>query len=222
MIRRIVVGVAVGISLIALAACGGSSSESSSKTTGTTSASGCVAPGERPTGSPALVVTPGAEYSATLETTEGTIVLALNTCTQLWGANNFVSLARKGFYDNTSIHRVARDFVIQGGDPRGNGTGDPGYEFVSELPANGYAVGDIAWAKTGAAPAGSAGSQWFIIATQEAVTQVFDAGPPLYGQFGSVTQGMDVVMKINGLAPRSGDGPPTKPVKVTKVTITGP
>ena len=210
----------LGIGVLLLAACG---SSSDTTTRGIeTAPTGCEAPGKPPKGSPALEITPGAKYAATIATSEGVIDLALDACTQLWGANNFVSLARKGFYDNTTIHRVAADFVIQGGDPNGDGTGGPGYEFVSELPANGYQVGDIAWAKTGAAPPGSAGSQWFIISTERAADQVFNRPPYLYGQFGRVTSGMDVVMKINDLAPASGDGTPTKPVTITKVTITGP
>ena len=224
--RRLASGIAVGALALLLGACGSATTSSSTtatdaSTTAVTTAGGCVQPGKAPSGSPALAITPGAAYTATLDTTEGSIVVALNTCTQVWGANNFVVLARKGFYNNTKIHRVAKDFVIQGGDPKGNGTGGPGYEFVSEVPATRYQVGDIAWAKTMSAPAGSAGSQWFIISTAQALS-TFNQQPYQYGQFGKVNSGMDVVMKIDALASPEGDGAPTKTVTVRTVTITGP
>lgn len=228
MIRRFAVTITGCIAALALAACGSAtpsasstSTSSDASTTAATTAGGCIQPGKPPTDSPALAITPGANYTATMETTEGTIVIALNACTQVWGANNFIVLSRKGFYNNTKIHRVAKDFVIQGGDPKGNGTGGPGYDFVSEVPATKYEVGDIAWAKTGAAPPGSAGSQWFIISSESAL-QTFNRQPYLYGQFGRVTTGMDVVRKIDALASPEGDGSPTKTVTVKTVTITGP
>ncbi|MFZ4516096.1 MAG: peptidylprolyl isomerase [Acidimicrobiia bacterium] len=224
--RRIaIVGV---LAALTLSACSSSSksapstSSSSTSTTSETAPGGCAKAGTPPKGSPALAITPGAAYTATMNTTEGTMMIALNTCTQLWGANNFIVLARKGFYNKTTFHRAVKDFVIQGGDPQGNGTGGPGYEFVSELPPNGYKVGDLAWAKTGAAPPGSAGSQFFIITTPQAVNQTFDVKPYLYGQFGTLTSGLDVARKIEALAPPQGDGPPTRTVTITSVTITGP
>jgi cyclophilin family peptidyl-prolyl cis-trans isomerase len=177
-IARGILIASIAVGAVALVGCGASSKSATTTTTtgtdATTTTSGtapanCEQPGTPPKNSPALAITPGANYTATMETSEGTIVIALNACTQLWGANNFVVLARKGFYNNTAVHRVAKSFVIQGGDPKGNGTGGPGYEFVSEVPATKYQVGDIAWAKTGAAPPGSAGSQWFIITTPQAL-----------------------------------------------------
>ena len=174
-----------------------------------------------PTDSPALQIDPNETYTATIETTEGTITASLDAKNAKWGANNFVTLARKGAYDGTSFHRVAKDFVIQGGDPNGDGSGGPGYTFVSELPKKGFKVGDLAYAKTGQAKPGSAGSQFFIITDEQALT-TFNTKPYLYGVFGRVTGGSDVVDKIAALVPESGDGPPTKPVKMTKVTIDGP
>jgi cyclophilin family peptidyl-prolyl cis-trans isomerase len=229
-IARGILIASIAVGAVALVGCGASSKSATTTTTtgtdATTTTSGtapanCEQPGTPPKNSPALAITPGANYTATMETSEGTIVIALNACTQLWGANNFVVLARKGFYNNTTVHRVAKSFVVQGGDPKGNGTGGPGYEFVSEVPATKYQVGDIAWAKTGAAPPGSAGSQWFIITSPQALA-TFNQKPYLYGQFGTVSRGLDVALKIDALASPQGDGPPAKTVTVKSVTITGP
>ena len=192
-------------------------------------AAGCVSPDKPPKDSPKLEVEPNKLYPFSIVTTEGTIDGSVNTCTELWGANNFVTLAKKDFYNNTSFHRVAKDFVIQGGDPNGDGTGGPGYTFVSELPTDGYAVGDLAWAKTGDAPPGSAGSQFFII-TSDAALKIFNQQPYQYGKFGKVTNGTDVVARIAALYPSSvdaqgnpvNDGKPTKDVTITRVIIGEP
>jgi cyclophilin family peptidyl-prolyl cis-trans isomerase len=181
----------------------------------------CAPTANVPAGSPPLQVDPKAKYSANIETTEGSMVVSLDTCTQLWGANNFITLARKGFYDGTSFHRAAKDFVIESGDPKGDGSGGPGYSFVSELPAKGYKVGDLAYAKTGTDPAGTAGSQFFIITSDKALT-TFNAKPYQYGQFASLTSGLDVAQKIQGFAPESGDGKPTTDVKINRITVIGP
>ncbi|MFZ4516095.1 MAG: peptidylprolyl isomerase [Acidimicrobiia bacterium] len=183
---------------------------------------GCVSPKTRPKDSPKLEVDTNSIYSVSIETSEGVMTADLDTCTQLWGANNFIVLARKGFYDGTTFHRAAKDFVIQGGDPKGDGSGGPGYTFISELPANGYAVGDLAYAKTGDAPAGSAGSQFFVITAEKGVTETFNKQPYQYGQFGKLTGGLDVAKKIEALAPPEGDGKPTKEVKISKVTVSKP
>lgn len=188
--------------------------------TGDKKSATCASTKNVPAGSPALIIDPKGKYTANIETSEGTMVATLDACTQLWGANNFVTLANKGFYNNTTFHRAAKDFVIQGGDPKGDGTGGPGYTFVSELPAKGYSVGDLAWAKTGSDPAGSAGSQFFVITAEKGLT-TFNAKPYQYGQFGSLTSGLDVARKIEALAPANGDGKPTKEVKITRVTIIG-
>lgn len=106
-------------------------------------------------------------------------------------ANNFAKLCREGFYDGTVFHRVVPDFVIQGGDPSGTGTGGPGYQIKGEFKANGvennikHVRGVLSMARS--APFDSAGSQFFIM---------HDDAPHLDGQyaaFGAVTNGMDVV-----------------------------
>lgn len=185
-------------------------------------ASNCAPTNSVPAGSPPLQIDPKAKYSANIETTEGSMVVSLDTCTQVWGANNFIVLARKGFYDGTTFHRAAKDFVIQGGDPQGDGSGGPGYSFVSELPAKGYNVGDLAYAKKGGEPAGTAGSQFFVITSEKGVAKAFNETPYQYGQFGKLTSGLDVAQKIEGFAPESGDGKPTKDVKINRITVIGP
>jgi len=166
---------------------------------------------------PAVTVDVNRQYTTTIDTSEGKIVVSLDPTTALQSVNNFVFLAKHKFYDGLTFHRIAKDFVIQGGDPKGNGSGGPGYKVQAEVPANGYQVGSVAWAKTGQEPAGTAGSQFFIVTGQgvDAINQQ----PYQYGTIGTVTQGIDVAQKISALAPASGDGKPTKKVTIKKVTI---
>ena len=131
---------------------------------------------------------------------------------------SFVALARDGFYDGLSFHRIAPGFVIQGGDPNGDGTGGPGYK-TREAPPDDvvYSEGVVAMAKGGDEPAGTAGSQFFVVTAP-------DAGLPAdYAVLGKVVDGIDVVDRIEGMAdpntPQQG-GPPREPVVMEKVTIT--
>jgi cyclophilin family peptidyl-prolyl cis-trans isomerase len=157
-------------------------------------------------------------YTAVLETSEGNITIALDAVAAPTSVNNFVFLANDGFYDGLDFHRIAKDFVIQGGDPKGDGSGGPGYQVQAELPANGYTVGSVAWAKGGNDPAGTAGSQFFIVTSDQGAANL--GGPPYqYGIIGQVTQGIETVDKIAALAPASGDGSPTKKVTIKKVSI---
>ena len=112
---------------------------------------------------------------------------------------NMRDLAEKGFYDGLSFHRIIRDFMIQGGDPTGTGTGGPGYTFEDEFNANKVVRGALAMANAGP---NTNGSQFFIVTTDEA--------PWLDGKhtvFGEVTSGMDVVDKIEGLDTDARDKP---------------
>jgi cyclophilin family peptidyl-prolyl cis-trans isomerase len=176
---------------------------------------------------PAQTLKPDTTYTATIDTSQGKMKLALDSSTAPKSVNNFVFLARKHFYDGLTFHRVAKDFVIQGGDPKGDGSGGPGYQIEAETPANGYQVGSVAWAKGQQEPAGTAGSQFFIV-TSPAPTpgQGLDAlnqQPYQYGIVGSVADqpSLAVAQKIGALAPKSqsGDGKPTKKVTIKKVTI---
>jgi cyclophilin family peptidyl-prolyl cis-trans isomerase len=173
---------------------------------------------------PAQTLKPDTTYTATIDTSQGKMVVALDASAAPKSANNFVFLARKHFYDGLTFHRVAKDFVIQGGDPKGDGSGGPGYKIQAETPQNGYQVGSVAWAKSQQEQPGTAGSQFFIV-TSPAPTpgQGLDAinqQPYQYGILGNVTpDSLAVAQKIGALAPASGDGKPTKKVTIKKVTI---
>ena len=105
--------------------------------------------------------------------------------------NNFVFLARQGFYDGLTFHRVVPGFVIQGGDPSGDGTGGPGYTFADELPDDGYPTGSVAMANSGP---GTNGSQFFVVTGDASFL------PNSYSRFGRVTEGLDVAKTIERFA----------------------
>jgi peptidylprolyl isomerase len=152
---------------------------------------------------------------AVLKTSEGDIVIQLAKDETPKTAENFVSLARKNFYDNTVFHRVIKGFMIQGGDPKGDGTGGPGYKFDDEPFTGEYARGAVAMANSGP---NTNGSQFFIMHRDN-----FQM-PKNYVIFGKVTAGMDVVDKI-AEAPveknYSGEmSKPVKPVTIKSVEIT--
>lgn len=133
-------------------------------------------------------------------------------------AASFEYLAEEGVFDGTGFHRVAPGFVVQAGDPGGDGTGGPGYS-ITERPPNdlSYTRGLVAMAKSGAEPPGASGSQFFVV-TAEA-----DAGlPPDYAVVGEVTDGMDTVMAIDALGEGPGyDGPPSQPVVIESAEVEG-
>jgi cyclophilin family peptidyl-prolyl cis-trans isomerase len=144
------------------------------------------------------VVDPAKTYSAKIETDAGTFTVEFDTKRTPKTANNFVFLAQKGFYNCVTFHRVIPDFVIQGGDPTGSGSGGPGYQFEDEaLDGTTYAAGDIAMANSGP---NTNGSQFFVITSDNGAQTLLSAagGVPKYTRFGKVTSGMDVVKKIEG------------------------
>jgi cyclophilin family peptidyl-prolyl cis-trans isomerase len=165
---------------------------------------------------PEMTIDVNKTYVAHFETTCGGFDVTLDPKTAPQTVNSFVFLARKKFYDGLSFHRVVPDFVIQGGDPDGTGGGGPGYELPDE-PPDGYRAGSVAMANAGA---GTTGSQFFVVATDAAGKQLEEnGGPPyLYSALGEVTKGFDVVTKMMTLG--EGDGPPTHPLYMFKVTIT--
>jgi cyclophilin family peptidyl-prolyl cis-trans isomerase len=155
-------------------------------------------------------------YTAVVRTSCGTIRLRLFPKQAPLAVNSFVFLARKGFYDGLTFHRVVRNFVIQAGDPKGNGTGGPGYHFRDELRNNlRYEVGTLAMANSGP---NTNGSQWFIVAGREGTTL-----PKRYTIFGRVVGGLDVVRRIDDLPTRGGSGAdrdrPLQTVYIEKITI---
>jgi cyclophilin family peptidyl-prolyl cis-trans isomerase len=166
---------------------------------------------------PPMTVSPSKTYTATIVTSCGTIVVALDVKDSPNTVNSFAYLAGKGFYDGLTFHRVAKDFAVQGGDPAGTGSGGPGYSVQDNVPAGvTYTMGTVAMAKTGAEPPGTSGSQFFIVPTAGAARGY----TPDYAILGHVTSGQDAVTKINALAPASGDGPPTQAVYIEKITVT--
>jgi cyclophilin family peptidyl-prolyl cis-trans isomerase len=175
---------------------------------------------------PPVTIDTNKVYGATLDTSEGKITVALDASTAPRSVNNFVFLARKRFYDGLTFHRVAKDFVIQGGDPKGDGSGGPGYQLrdpeAAELPANGYQAGSLAWAKGEQDPPGTAGSQFFIITSPGQGLDALNQPPYQYGIIGNVADAgsLEVAQRIGALAPSSGDGKPTKRVTINRVTIT--
>jgi len=125
-------------------------------------------------------------YTAVLKTTEGNIKILLNAQKTPITVNNFVTLAKKNFYNNTIFHRVIKGFMIQGGDPNGNGTGGPGYKFNDEAFEGEYKRGTIAMANAGP---NTNGSQFFIMHKDYPL-------PKNYVIFGQVIEGIEVVDKI--------------------------
>jgi peptidyl-prolyl cis-trans isomerase B (cyclophilin B) len=149
---------------------------------------------------PAMQIDPAKSYQVSMETTKGTIELDLFPQYAPKTVNNFVFLAREGYYDGVTFHRVISNFMIQGGDPTGTGRGGPGYRFEDEFAGNPlkHETGSLSMANAGP---GTNGSQFFITHAPQ---------PHLDGRhtvFGKVTKGQDVVNAI-----RQGD-------KMTKVTI---
>jgi peptidyl-prolyl cis-trans isomerase B (cyclophilin B) len=136
----------------------------------------------------------GEALDARIETSCGSFTIALDTKRAPKTVNSFVFLSEKGFYDDLAFHRIVPGFVIQGGDPLGDGTGGPGYSVDEKPPANlSYTKGIVAMAKSSAEPPGRSGSQFFVVLGA-------DAGlPPEYALLGRVSEGMDVVQRIGKL-----------------------
>lgn len=159
---------------------------------------------------PEMVIDPTKRYQAILKTEHGDIRVDLFADRAPKTVNNFVFLAREGYYDDTTFHRVIKDFMVQGGDPTGTGRGGPGYQFDDELDAareHGYPRGTIAMANAGP---GTNGSQFFVC--------LDDVGlPPSYSVFGTVVDGMEALDAIAAV-PLAGESP-TEPVTLQRVTV---
>ena len=153
--------------------------------------------------------------SAVVATSCGTFKIALDTDRAPVTVASFENLVNEGVYDGTTFHRIVPGFVIQGGDPAGDGTGGPGYS-VDEAPPDDlvYSQGIVAMAKSDAEPPGRSGSQFFVVLSA-------DAGlPPDFALVGEVSEGFDVVEAIAGLGdPASPDGTPTAPVLIEQITL---
>jgi cyclophilin family peptidyl-prolyl cis-trans isomerase len=162
---------------------------------------------------PAMVVDPSKVYSATLHTNKGDITFDLLMSDAPKTVNNFVFLAREGFYDGAPFHRIIKGFMIQGGDPTGTGRGGPGYRFADERVSRRYGRGIVAMANAGP---NTNGSQFFICHGRNS-----EGLPPNYTIFGNVTGGLDVVDAIADV-PTTGPerSTPTEKIEINSVTIT--
>jgi peptidyl-prolyl cis-trans isomerase B (cyclophilin B) len=161
------------------------------------------------------------KYLMTMKTSCGTIELTLDPAVAPNTVNSLVFLADEGLFDGTTFHRIVPGFVIQGGDPAGDGTGGPGYNVVDTPPPGAqYPVGTLAMAKTGADPNGTSGSQFFIVTDASAQQALAPGGTGQYAIAGAVTGGMSVVEKIAAVpvAGPSGDTP-QQTVYIEKVTV---
>jgi peptidylprolyl isomerase len=159
-----------------------------------------------------MCIDPKKRYTATMETSLGTILIALDAAAAPLSVNNFVFLARYHYYDGVTFHRVIKGFVCQGGDPEGTGRGGPGYRFADELPKAGrYEVGSLAMANAGP---NTNGSQFFIISGADGCRL-----PPQYSLFGKVVKGLEIVEAMQSVATGSGDKPRDDLV-IISVTIT--
>ena len=198
----------------------GSTSTTAAGKTGSTDCPAADGSSERKTkfdGAPKMCIDEAKKYTATMKTSKGTIVMALDPSKAPKTVNNFVFLSRYHFYDGLTFHRVVPGFVIQGGDPEGTGSGGPGYQFADELPKpEDYKGGSVAMANSGP---NTNGSQFFVLESDEAGSKLVQAvgGKANYSLFGQVTEGMDVVKAIIALG--SGDGPPSEKVTIDSVTI---
>ena len=156
----------------------------------------------------------GKTYVARVLTNCGEFEITLDAKRAPKTGGSFASLVGKRFYDGLIFHRIVAGFVIQGGDPAGDGQGGPGYT-VTEAPPEDltYKKGVVAMAKTATDPAGASGSQFFVVTGE-------DAGlPPEYALLGKVTKGQDVVDKI-GVVAVGADEAPTEPVVIRQIRIT--
>lgn len=155
-------------------------------------------------------------YTAIVTTNLGEYTIELDPKAAPKTVNNFVVLARYGYFDGTSCHRAIPGFMVQCGDPTGTGAGGPGYEFDDELPKEGaYAIGSVAMANAGP---DTNGSQFFVITGETGVGL-----PPSYTLFGRVTDGLDTTIPAldaaGNPAPEANGVPPLKPIVIQSVRI---
>jgi cyclophilin family peptidyl-prolyl cis-trans isomerase len=158
---------------------------------------------------PALTIDLSKTYTATIETNLGTMTAEFFPADAPVTVNNFVFLAREGYYDGVIFHRVIKGFMIQGGDPTGTGRGGPGYKFADEPVRRKYLRGTLAMANAGP---NTNGSQFFVMHTDYAL-------PPSYTIFGKLTAGEEVLDAIATTSTGAQDRP-TAPVTIRTITIT--
>jgi cyclophilin family peptidyl-prolyl cis-trans isomerase len=156
-----------------------------------------------------MVIDTTKNYTATIETEKGNLVLELFASDVPITVNNFVFLAREGFYDGSTFHRVIPDFMAQGGDPTGTGMGGPGYIFDNEITEHTHVAGALSMANAGA---NTNGSQFFI--TYKARHELDGS----YSVFGQLIEGMDVLESLTPRDPK--ENPDFAGDKIIRITIT--
>jgi cyclophilin family peptidyl-prolyl cis-trans isomerase len=213
--------------LLALSACGGSSSNTGSKpdsaatptAAGTATSTGCQkvdkpAPKSVKLAKPTTGLDPAKSYVATVSTSCGDFQITLDAKRAPKTGGSFQYLADKGFFDNTTFHRIVAGFVIQGGDPKGDGTGGPGYKVVEAPPKDlQYGKGVVAMAKTQLEAAGTSGSQFFVVTGESTPL------PPEYALLGKVTGGQDVVDKIAAADTDPSTEQPVEPIVIRSIKV---
>ena len=150
-------------------------------------------------------------YTATMDTSLGTIVIALDAINAPNTVNNFVFLALHHYYDGVVFHRIINGFMCQGGDPTGTGRGGPGYQFADEPVKQRYQLGSVAMANAGP---NTNGSQFFLISGASGVGL-----PPQYNHFGQIVKGLDVLETMHSVETDRGDRP-SEDVVINSITIT--
>ncbi len=160
---------------------------------------------------PEMGIDTSKRYTATMDTSMGELVIALDPIKAPKTVNSFVFLALHHYFDGVIFHRIINGFVCQGGDPTGTGRGGPGYRFEDELPKPGqYEIGSVAMANAGP---NTNGSQFFLISGPSG------AGlPPQYSLFGKIVKGLDVLAEMQSV-PTGGGDKPKKDVVIESVTI---
>jgi cyclophilin family peptidyl-prolyl cis-trans isomerase len=158
---------------------------------------------------PEMAIDPNKKYTATIETSAGTMTAEFFPQDAPNTVNNWIFLAKDGYYDGIIFHRCISGFMIQGGDPTGRGSGGPGYKFKDEKVTRPYTRGTLAMANAGP---NTNGSQFFIMHADYGL-------PPNYTIFGKLTAGEEVVDKI-ATAPTGAADRPKDPVTIDKITIT--
>jgi peptidyl-prolyl cis-trans isomerase B (cyclophilin B) len=224
MLRARVLTLLLGCAL-ALGACGGDdnasgSGDESAATAPSTPAPACEtvsAPKPKPEGKlakPKETLNPAKTYVATVSTNCGDFQITLDSKRAPKTGGSFKYLADKKFFDDTTFHRIVSGFVIQGGDPKGTGTGGPGYSIVEAPPQDlTYTKGIVAMAKTAAEPAGTSGSQFFVVTAEDASL------PPDYALLGKVTSGQEVVDTIGVAETNQQTEKPVDPIVIKSVKV---
>ena len=160
---------------------------------------------------PEMGIDTSKRYSATMETSLGTIVISLDAINAPITVNNFVFLAAHHYYDGVIFHRIIPGFMRQGGDPTGPGRGGPGYRFPDEPVRQRYQIGSVAMANAGP---NTNGSQFFLISGQSGVQL-----PPQYNHFGQIVKGLEVLDAMQKVDTDRSDRP-REDVVINSVTIT--